>query len=80
MFPDDKISTDKIMKEQYKSKFDAMEDDYDTDVHEVYSIMDKAHRVQLSNEMLKAAGIDSNKVKITMEDGKLIIVGENSNH
>ena len=42
--------------------------------------MDKAHRVQLSNEMLKAAGIDSNKVKMTMEDGKLIIVGENSNH
>lgn len=80
MISDGKISTEKIMKEQYKSKFDAMEDDYDTDVHEVYSIMDKAHRVQLSNEMLKAAGIDSNKVKITMEDGKLIIVGENSNH
>lgn len=80
MISDGKISTEKIMKEQYKSKFDAMEDDYDMDVHEVFSVMDKAHRVQLSNEMLKAAGIDSNKVKITMEDGKLIIVGENSSH
>lgn len=79
MISDGKIGTEKIIKDQYKKKLDAMEDEDDTDAHEVYSIMDKAHRVQLSNEMLKAAGIDSNKLKITMEDGKLIIVGENSN-
>lgn len=40
---------------------------------ESYSVMDKANRVQLDKEMLQAAGIDSNKVKVTVEDGRIII-------
>ena len=76
---DGKISTEKIMKAQYREKIDSMESmELDEDAHEEYSVLDKAHRVQLNDEMLAAAGIDTNKVKITVEDGKVVITAENS--
>jgi len=42
---------------------------------ELYSVLDKARRVQLSEEMLKEAGITSNKVKVEVVDGKIVISG-----
>lgn len=79
MISDGKISTEKIMKEKYRAQIDQLSsaEIYD-DSHEEYSVMDKAHRVQLTEDILGAAGIDSNKVRITVEDGKVVIVGENS--
>lgn len=77
MISDGKISTEKIMKEKYRESIkNVSEMDFADDSHEEYSVMDKAHRVQLSEDMLAAAGIDSNKVKVSVEDGKLVIVGE----
>ena len=79
MISDGKISTEKIMKAQYREKIDSMESlELDEDAHEEFSVLDKAHRVQLNEDMLEAAGIDTNKVKITVEDGKVIITAENS--
>ena len=46
------------------------------DSHEEFSILDKANRVQISPDMLAAAGIDSNKVKVQVVDGKVIITKE----
>jgi hypothetical protein len=43
------------------------------DSHEEYSVLDKARRVQLSEDVLKAAGIDSHKVRVEVENGKIII-------
>lgn len=40
---------------------------------ELYSVLDKARRVQLSEEMLEEAGITSNKVKVEVVDGKIVI-------
>lgn len=77
MISDGKISTEKIMKEKYRESIkNVSEMDFADDSHEEYSVMDKAHRVQLSEDMLAAAGIDSNKVKVSVEDGRLVIVGE----
>ncbi len=77
MISDGKISTEKIMKAQIREQIDSVEDiEIDDNSHEEYSIMDKAHRVQLSDDMLLAAGIDSNKVKISVADGKIVITGE----
>ena len=36
-------------------------------------LQDKAHRLQLTGEMLEEAGIDSNKVRIEVQDGKILI-------
>ncbi|MBQ8412246.1 MAG: ABC transporter ATP-binding protein [Lachnospiraceae bacterium] len=79
MISDGKISTEKIMKAQYREKLDSLSDEeLAEDAHEEYSVLDKAGRVQLNEDMLSAAGIDSNKVKIVVEDGKVIITAENS--
>ena len=77
MISDGKISTEKIMKEKYKEQINQISDaDLFNDVHEEYSVMDKANRIQLNKDMLEAAGISTNKVKVSVEDGKLIIQGE----
>lgn len=79
MISDGKISTEKIMKEKYREQIDQLSDgEVSIDSHEEYSVMDKAHRVQLSEDILGAAGIDSNKLRISVENGKVVIVGENA--
>ncbi len=44
--------------------------------HEEYSVLDKAGRLQLNDEMLEAAGIDGNRVKVEIVDGKVVISKE----
>lgn len=75
MVSDGKISTEKIMKEAYKKKLDDLSTETlaEMDSHEEYSVLDKARRVQLSEDVLKAAGIDSHKVRVEVENGKIII-------
>ncbi len=78
MIADGKISTEKIMKEAYRKRINDLESDsfMADDSHEEYSVLDKAHRVQISEDMLEAAGIDTNKVKIQVVDNKVIISKE----
>ena len=38
-----------------------------------YTVLDKAHRIRLTGEMLEAAGIESNKVRVDGQDVKLVI-------
>lgn len=78
MISDGKISTEKVrLKDFVPSGKIADDDDFndgnESDTHNEYSILDKANRVQLSKEMLKEAGITSNKVKIETVDGKIVI-------
>ena len=75
MISDGKISTEKIMKEKYRQQLDNMttENLAAVESHEEYSILDKARRVQLSQDALEMAGIDSNKVRVEVKDGKIII-------
>ncbi len=79
MISDGKISTEKIMKAQVREQIAHISsDELDDNAHDEYSVMDKAHRVQLNEEILEAAGIDTNKVKIRVVDGQVVITGENS--
>lgn len=75
MISDGKISTEKIMKEEYRMRLDSLttENLAQVESHEEYSILDKAGRVQLSEDVLSMAGIDSNKVRVEVKDGKIII-------
>ncbi|MBR5896295.1 MAG: ABC transporter ATP-binding protein, partial [Lachnospiraceae bacterium] len=75
MISDGKISTEKIMKEKYRQQLDSMttENLAAVESHEEYSILDKARRVQISQDALDMAGIDSNKVRVEVKDGKIII-------
>ena len=77
MISDGKISTEKILKQHYRDMLDQLElPDMTDETHEEYSVLDKAHRVQLSDDMLAAAGIDTNKVKVRIEDGRVVIEAE----
>ena len=74
LISDGKISTEKIRKvslEELQRLANAAEF-----THEEYSVLDKAHRLQLTEEMLEEAGIDSNKVRIEVQDGKILIQKE----
>lgn len=57
LISDGKVSTEKLKKHL------AME----------YTVLDKAHRIKLTDEMLEAAGIESNKVRVDVQDGRLVI-------
>ncbi len=92
MISDGKVSSERVLKEEYKRKIEAGESlldemkdsgsETETETaadlsHEEFSILDKAGRVRLSAEMREAAGIDSNRVKIDIVDGKIVISNEN---
>jgi len=89
MISDGKVSSERVLKEEYKRKIEAGESLLDemkdnggeqetsADVsHEEFSILDKAGRVRLSAEMREAAGIDTNRVKVDIVDGKIVISNE----
>jgi ABC-type lipoprotein export system ATPase subunit len=73
MISDGKISTEKIMKENYRKRLEESGSFSAEESHEEYSVLDKAGRLQLKDELLTAAGIDTNKVKVSVEDGKITI-------
>lgn len=66
---DGKISTEKIRKDAAYTWNDKEEN-----AQEEYVILDRAHRLQLSEEILEKAGISTNKVSVTVEDGKVVIL------
>jgi ABC-type lipoprotein export system ATPase subunit len=73
MISDGKISTEKIMKENYRKRLEESGSFSAEESHEEYSVLDKAGRLQLGDELLAAAGIDTNRVKVSVEDGKITI-------
>ena len=78
MISDGKISTEKVVKEDYQKALLLLEDKSNGDffVHEEYSVLDNAGRLQLNDDLLEAAGIDSNRVKVELVDGKVVISKE----
>ncbi len=78
MISDGKISTEKVMKEDYRKAMQLIEEGNDGKLftHEEYSVLDNAGRLQLNDELLEAAGIDSNRVKVELIDGKVVISKE----
>ena len=71
---DGKISSERVLKEAYADRVKETGIDWrKEDTQEEYAIMDRAGRVQIPAELLESMGLKGNKVKIAMEDGKVII-------
>lgn len=68
MISDGKISTEKLRK-NIAYGWNGEEEN----AQEEYVILDRAHRLQLSEEILEKVGITTNKVCVVVEDGKVII-------
>lgn len=65
MIKDGKTSSERIVKESSRES--------DIKEHEEYMILDRVGRLQLPREMLDAAGITGNQVKVELVDGKIMI-------
>lgn len=74
MISDGRVTTEKIMKEKYKENISALNDEnFDmSKVHEEYSVVDKAGRLKLSDEIREQIGMNS-RVKVEVIDGKVVI-------
>lgn len=71
---DGKTSSERIMKNDYKEKLEHLDIDWhEEETQEEYAVLDRAGRVQIPNELLEEMGIDGNKVKLELIDGKIII-------
>lgn len=76
MISDGKVSTEKIIRDIYADTDANVGFSTSAQSHTEYSVLDKAHRVQLTDDVLEQAGIKTNKVRITVEDGKVVITSE----
>lgn len=71
---DGKISSERILKEKYADRVKEVAIDWRLeDTQEEYAIVDKAGRVQIPRELLNMLHLTDNKVKLELQDGKVII-------
>lgn len=68
---DGKTSSEMIVKQSYADRLDSI--GVFEEAHDEYAVLDKAGRVQIPREFLESLGIQGNKVRMEIEDGKVII-------
>lgn len=79
MIRDGKISSERVMKQDYVERLKHLDDrglesiGVEETTQEEFAILDRAGRVQLTKDLLEQAGIEGNRVKLEVEDGKIII-------
>ena len=73
---DGKTSSERILKNSYEEaiKNNHPLDWMEEETQEEYVILDKAGRVQIPREILEQLGVNDNKVKMDLVDGKIVIV------
>lgn len=71
---DGKTSSERIMKNDYRERLENLDIDWQQEeTQEEYAVLDRAGRVQIPAELLEEMGMDGNKVKLELADGKIII-------
>ena len=72
---DGKTSTERIMKTDYLERLNDTSFNWNTEdeTQEEYAVLDRAGRLQIPPELLAGLGVSGNKVKLNMQDGKIII-------
>ena len=80
---DGKTASEMVMTENYRQQLEATGslegDDFQTDMpdmQEEFAVLDRAGRVQISQALLEQAGINSRRVRMFQEDGRIIIEKE----
>jgi len=72
---DGKTSSEMIVKSNYANLLDSVTA-FD-DVQDEFAVLDRAGRVQIPKEMLEELGIDGNKVRLELQDGKIVVTSPN---
>ena len=71
---DGKIASERVMKQSYLSRLEDI--DAFTQMEEVqdeYAVLDRAGRLQVPREMLDKIGHSGNRLKVSMQDGKIVL-------
>ena len=75
---DGKVSSELLMKQSYADRLDAV--GMFDETHNEYAVLDRAGRIQIPREYLESLGIQGNKVRIELDDGKIIIDAPDTNN
>jgi ABC-type lipoprotein export system ATPase subunit len=71
---DGKTSSERIMKNDYRERMENLEIDWmEEETQEEFAVLDRAGRVQIPSELLEEIGLKGNRVKLELEDGKIVI-------
>ncbi len=70
---DGKFSSERILKEQYSLEDAAVVNWQEVETQEEFAIIDRSGRVQIPKDMLAEAGIEGNKVRLEVKDGKIVL-------
>ena len=71
---DGKTSSERIMKADYLARLSDIKGFATAEeTQEEFAVLDRAGRVQLPSELLQEIGLSGNKVKLTVEDGKIVV-------
>lgn len=71
---DGKISSERVLKEGYADRVKESGIDWRAEeTQDEYAVLDRAHRVQLPQELVEELKLDTNKVKISSKNGEIII-------
>ena len=74
---DGKTSSEMIMKQSYADSLASIgsladvQEEHDT--HTEYAVLDRAGRVQIPKDLLESIGVKGNKLRVEVENGKIII-------
>lgn len=68
---DGKTSTEFIVRQNLIENLDAVAEFEDP--HDEYAVLDRAGRLQIPREMLDELGVEGNRVRLLLEDGRIVI-------
>lgn len=73
---DGKISSERILKENFAERMshtDKVVDWHETETQDEFAILDRAGRIQLPRELLDEMKLSDNKIRLVMENGRIIL-------
>lgn len=71
---DGKTSSERLLRADLVARLEDMEGfDHEAQTQEEFAVLDRAGRLQIPKEMLAAAGVEGNRVRLELEDGKIVI-------
>ena len=76
---DGKTSSERIMKASYLERLSDIHGFAEEETQEEYAVLDRAGRLQIPRELLEEIGLTGNKVRLEVENGRILISGAGEN-
>lgn len=71
---DGKTSSERIIKSNYQNRLEDLDVNWnEVETQDEYAVLDRAGRVQIPSEMLEQIGVEHNKIKLEIRDGRIVI-------